>query len=132
MAKVIIFYQIQKNSVAKTLTFAIIFIKLKNTVNKLKKKWGIRRTVDIVLILIVFPLAGMSIVYVRVPVFEVLGIEDTHIVIKTMVYLLIVFPTYQFFLLFFGLLFGQFQFFWDKEKKMARWISNKFQKSNSK
>jgi len=119
--------------VAKTLTFATnSFIKLKNTINKLKKKWGIRRTVDIVFILIVFSLAGMSIVYVRVPVFEVLGIADTHIVIKTIVYLLIVFPTYQFFLLFFGLLFGQFQFFWDKEKKMVRWISNKFQKSNSK
>ena len=112
---------------AKTLTFATnSFIKLKNTFNKLKKKWGIRRTVDIVFILIVFSLAGMSIVYVRVPVFEVLGIGDTHIVIKTIVYLLIVFPTYQFFLLFFGLLFGQFQFFWDKEKKMIRWISNKF------
>ena len=114
---------------AKTLTFATnSFIKLKNTINKLKKKWGIRRTVDIVFILIVFSLAGMSIVYVRVPVFEVLGIADTHIVIKTIVYLLIVFPIYQFFLLFFGLLFGQFQFFWDKEKKMIRWISNKFQK----
>jgi len=122
----------QKISVAKTLTFATnSFMKLKNTISKLKKKWGIRRTVDIVLILIVFSLAGMSIVYVRVPVFEVLGIGDTHFAIKTIVYILIVFPVYQFFLLFFGLLFGQFKFFWDKEKKMARWVSNKFQKSNS-
>lgn len=126
------FYSIQKNNAFKTLIFAIIIIKLKNTISKLKKKWGIRRTIDIVFILIVFSLAGMSIVYVRVPVFEVLEITDSHFAIKTIVYLLIVFPVYQFFLLFFGLLFGQFQFFWDKEKKMARWISIKFQKSNSK
>lgn len=98
---------------------------MKNIFSKLKKKWGIRRTIDIVFILIVFSLAGMSIVYVRAPVFEVLEIENTHIVIKTIVYLLVVFPVYQFFLLFFGLLLGQFQFFWDKEKKMARWVINK-------
>ena len=95
---------------------------MKNTFVKLKKKWGIHRTIDIILILIVFSLAGMSIVYVRVPVFKVLGIGNTHILIKTIAYLLIVFPVYQFFLLFFGLLFGQFKFFWDKEKKMAGWM----------
>ena len=100
-------------------------MKFKNIINKLKKKWGIRRTVDIVLIFIVFSLAGMSIVYVRVPVFRIFGMENAHFLIKTIVYILIVFPTYQFFLLLFGLLFGQFQFFWDKEKKMARWVGNK-------
>ena len=121
------FYQIQIINVAKTLTFATnSFIKLKNTIDKLKKKWGIPRTIDIILILIVFSLAGMSIVYVRVPVFEVLGIGDTHFAIKTIVYILIVFPAYQLFLLFYGLLLGQFRFFWDKEKRMIKWVSNKF------
>ena len=96
---------------------------MKNTFVKLKKKWGIHRTIDIILILIVFSLAGMSIVYVRVPVFKLFGIGDTHLLIKTIVYVLIVFPVYQFFLLFFGLLFGQFKFFWDKEKKMAGWMA---------
>ena len=95
---------------------------MKTTFVKLKKKWGIHRTIDIILILIVFSLAGMSIVYVRAPVFKALEIGDTHILIKTIVYLLVVFPVYQFFLLFFGLLFGQFKFFWDKEKKMAKWV----------
>jgi len=87
--------------------------------DKFKKKWGINNTLDIVLILIVFSLAGMSIVFVRKPLFFILGINDSHLVVKTVLYLLIVFPCYQAFLLIYGALLGQFGFFWDKEK---RWV----------
>ena len=93
-------------------------------VKKCKKKWGVDSTLDIILILIVFSLAGMSIVFVRKPVFNILGINDVHIAMKTAVYLLIIFPCYQAFLLIYGALLGQFKFFWDKEKKMGRWIIN--------
>ncbi len=99
--------------------------------DKFKQKWGISSTVDIILILVVFSLAGMSIVQVRVPVFQLLHIEDAHMAIKTLVYLAVVFPAYQFFLLFFGLILGQFRFFWEKEKKMGRWIMNLFSKNSS-
>ncbi|MFW5726702.1 MAG: DUF6787 family protein, partial [bacterium] len=38
-------------------------------------------------------------------------------------------PAYQFLLLGYGALFGQFQFFWNKEKKMLKRISKTFKRS---
>ena len=99
--------------------------------DKFKKKWGMDSTLDIVLILIVFSLAGMSIVFVRKPIFNILDINDSHVAIKTILYLLIVFPCYQAFLLIYGALLGQFKFFWDKEKKMGKWIISLVSKKSS-
>ena len=104
---------------------------LNGLLDRFKQKWGISRAIDIILILVVFSLAGMSIVFVRVPVFQFLGIEDANMGIKTIVYLMVVFPAYQFFLLFYGFLLGQFHFFWEKEKKMGRWIMNLLSKKSS-
>lgn len=102
-----------------------------NFIEKLKSKWGIESTLDIVLILLVFSLAGSSIVFVRKPVFSLLDLNESHFALKTIVYLLVVFPCYQIFLLIYGALFGQFAFFWDKEKKMGRWIINLVSKKSS-
>ena len=96
-----------------------------------KKKWGIESTVDIILILAVFSLAGMSIIFVRKPVFSILGINDANFAIQTATYLIIVFPCYQAFLLIYGALLGQFKFFWDKEKKLGRWIISLVSKKSS-
>ena len=100
-------------------------------IEKLKAKWGIKSTLDVVLILVVFSLAGSSIVFVRKPVFSLLDLNDSHFVLKTIVYLIVVFPCYQAFLLIYGALLGQFAFFWDKEKKMGRWIINLLSKKSS-
>jgi hypothetical protein len=48
--------------------------------------------------------------------------------IKTIAYILFVFPAYQVLLLTYGFILGQFSFFWEKEKKMARWVVSKFKK----
>ncbi len=95
--------------------------------DKLKQKWGIRSNLQVVLILLVFTLAGLSITQVRQPVFLLFGLTaDTAWWIKTVVYLLSIFPLYQLFLLIYGTLLGQFRFFWEKEKAMARWIMRRF------
>lgn len=89
----------------------------------LKRKWNIAGNLQFVLIMVVFSLAGMAITQVRRPLFHVIGIEpETPFWIKTLVYLVSVFPLYQVFLLLFGTLLGQFRFFWEKEKAMGRWI----------
>lgn len=91
-----------------------------------KKKWGITSTFQIVLIMAVFSLAGLAITQCRRPVFHLFGIKpETPFWIKTVVYIACVFPMYQFFLIVFGALFGQFRFFWEKEKKMVLWIGKK-------
>ena len=94
-----------------------------NWIIKLKKKWNIDSNWDFILIMIVFSIAGMSIVYVRRPLFHVLGITaTTPFWIKFVIWLIIVFPTYQINLIIFGFLLGQFNFFWEKEKQMGRFF----------
>jgi len=92
-------------------------------VTRLKKKWNIDSNWDFVLIMVVFSIAGMSIVYVRQPLFHLLGITTaTPFWIKFIAWLSIVFPTYQINLIIFGFLLGQFNFFWEKEKQMGRFF----------
>ena len=94
-----------------------------NWITKLKKKWRIDSNWDFILIMIVFSIAGMSIVYVRRPLFYVLGITAaTPFWIKFITWLIIVFPTYQINLIIFGFLLGQFTFFWEKEKQMGKFF----------
>jgi len=91
--------------------------------DSLKRKWNITGNFQFVLIMVVFSLAGMAITQVRRPLFHLMGIErETPFWIKTVVYLLSIFPLYQVFLLLFGTLLGQFRFFWEKEKALVRWI----------
>lgn len=94
-----------------------------NWINKFKKKWNITSHWDFMAIMIVFSLAGMSIVYVRRPLFLLFGITaTTPFWIKFLTWLAIVFPTYQINLIIFGFLLGQFPFFWEKEKQMGRFF----------
>ena len=89
--------------------------------DKLKKKWGIKSNLQAILIMVVFSLAGSSIVWVRRLVFPLMGIhESTPFWIKFFAWLAVFFPTYQIMLLVFGFLLGQFHFFWEKKKKMVQ------------
>jgi len=91
--------------------------------SKLQQRWGLHSFWQVFLVMVVFSLAGMSILPTRQWVFHLLHFDgQTPVWLKTIVWLLVVFPAYQVFLLVYGTLLGQFRFFWEKEKKMARWI----------
>ncbi len=92
-------------------------------VQRLKTKWNIQSDWDFWMIMLSFSLAGMAIMPVRKLIFHLVGITDhTALWIKALVYLPLIPPVYQIGLLFFGTLLGQFPFFWEKEKKLARFI----------
>ncbi|HMP75811.1 MAG TPA: hypothetical protein PKE12_05895 [Kiritimatiellia bacterium] len=94
---------------------------------KLQHRWGLRSGWQVLAVLLVFSLAGMSILPVRKLIFHLLHFDgQTPMWLKTVVWLLVVFPAYQLFLLLYGSLFGQFRFFWEKEKKMGRWLRRRF------
>ncbi len=94
-----------------------------NMMSHLKQKWGIKNNWDFWAIMLVFSLAGMVIVHERKPIFHILGIgAQTPLFLKIIFYILFVFPTYQFNLLFFSLFLGQFPFFWEKEKRLGRFL----------
>jgi len=74
---------------------------------------------EFALTLVVFSLAGSSIVFIRQPLFSALGIEaDTPLWIKIVSYVLVAVPSYQVLLLLWAAIFGRFRFFWEFEKKM--------------
>ncbi len=95
--------------------------------SSLQKRWGLESTGQTMAVLLVFSLAGFSILPARRWVFEHLGIgAETPIWIKMLTWLLVVFPAYQIFLLLYGALFGQLAFFWEKEKRLWRWLMRPF------
>ena len=67
---------------------------------KLKAKWGIKSNWDVVAILIVFAISGSSIMFVKPIWFKIFGVTDaTAGWLKFIIWLAMVFPTYQAFLL---------------------------------
>jgi len=92
---------------------------------KLKERWGINSTYQIVVIFIVFAITGSSSVYVAKPFLAWVGLSREVFsesfwggFLYWTLRLLLIFPFYQILLLIFGWLFGQFKFFWNFEKKM--------------
>ena len=86
---------------------------------RLKQRWGIKSNWAIVAILIVFAINGSFSAWISKPVTEFFGItQDAYEpwVYHTIRFVLI-FPIYQITLPLVGWLFGQFQFFWNFEKK---------------
>jgi hypothetical protein len=96
---------------------------MKRMIHKLKKKWNIQRDWDLIAVILVFSLAGMSIGFFRRPVFHALGITaQTPLWIKIVIYIPLIVPIYQINLIIYGFLLGQFRFFWEKEKRIARFL----------
>lgn len=88
-------------------------------IDRLKERWGVTSTWQVAVIFIVFSLAGISILYVKDPTLDALGIpSDLTLWLKIPLVLIL----YQVLLLFWGALFGQFRFFWKKEKKIFRFL----------
>ncbi len=99
-------------------------------IRKLKNKWGIKSNFQFWLIFIIFAIAGSSTLFVKRPVFDLLGIDSSSSLwIVIPVYLVTITPSYFIILLFYGTIFGQFKFFWEFEKKMFRTFSGKGNKS---
>ncbi|RPD98623.1 diacylglyceryl transferase [Aureibaculum marinum] len=94
---------------------------------KLKKRWGINSNLQIIIILIVFSITGYTSLYIAKPILEIIGLskETTNPWIYRPLRIILIFPFYQVLIVVFGWLFGQFDFFWNFEKKMLRRIGLK-------
>ena len=88
---------------------------------KLKERWNITSNWQLAIIFIVFAITGSTAAKIAGPVTDLLGISrDLSPWLYWPVRILIIFPAYQVFLVSFGWLFGEFEFFWNFEKKMLR------------
>ena len=87
---------------------------------KLKEKWGITSNFQIIIILFVFSVTGSLSLWVAKPLLDSIGLDKATLSpwIFWPIRILIIFPIYQILIVIIGALFGQFQFFWNFEKKM--------------
>lgn len=89
---------------------------------KLENKWKVEYRWEMIRIFIVFAITGSSSMFVGRPIIKFLGIqkENLNIFLYWFLFITISLVFYQVLLVAFGWLFGQFQFFWNFEKKMLR------------
>lgn len=94
---------------------------------KLKQKWEVESDFRLVLIFLSYSLAGSATLLVRKPIFHLLNIhQDTPFVLKALLYVSTVTPSYFVMLLIIGTLLGEFRFFWAFEKRVfARFKRNR-------
>lgn len=89
---------------------------------KLEKKWVLTYKWEMIRVFIVFSITGTASIFVGRPIIRLIGItkENLNPVIYWFLYIIIGLIFYQILLVCIGWLFGQFQFFWNFEKKMLR------------
>lgn len=93
---------------------------LQFNMKKLKERWNIKSNWQLIIIFIVFAITGSTAAYLSKPVTTAIGItkENLSLWIYWPFRLLIIFPVYQILLIVIGTILGQFNFFWEFEKKM--------------
>ena len=87
---------------------------------KLKKRWGLQSNWQVVKVLLVFSITGYTSLLIAKPFLEFIGLhqETTNPWIYRPLRILLIFPIYQVLIVVIGWLFGEYQFFWNFEKKM--------------
>lgn len=87
---------------------------------KLKERWNVTSNWQLTKIFIVFAITGYSSLLLAIPFLNLIGIPETfqpHWLYRVL-RILLIFPIYQFLLVFLGFIFREFDFFWQFEKKM--------------
>ena len=88
----------------------------------LKDKWNLKSNFQLVIILIVFAITGSGSLYISKPLMVFLSIssENMDIYLYWILRFIIVTVVYQFVLLLVAFVFGQFNWFWNFEKKILK------------
>ena len=115
---------------ANKINSEIIFMTAKKSfIDKLKTRWGITSTWQVIIILLVFALTGTSVLYAEKLVQDLLNIPpNLEWYYTTLLFIVITLPIYNILLLVYGFVFGQFRFFWNFEKKFFGRIGALFQR----
>jgi hypothetical protein len=96
-------------------------------IEKLKSRWGVKNSVQVILILIVFACTGYSVILLK----HLIGISSESSVGTRTLFYIAVLPIYNLMLLMYGFIFGQFEFFLNFEKRFFGRIVNVFKKKSN-
>jgi hypothetical protein len=85
-----------------------------NWLEKLKNRWGVHSIWQVLLILCVFACTGFTILFIKKPIYAVLGYTEQTATwqVKLLTWIVLILPLYNIILLGYGFIFGQFRFFW--------------------
>lgn len=101
-------------------------------IEKIKERWGVRSIGGLLLILFLFAITGITTLFVRHFLFDVLGITaGTDYWIQVIAWIAIVFPSYQVLFLLYGFILGQFEFVCNFEKRSLQRIKSLFVKNQT-
>jgi hypothetical protein len=84
-----------------------------------------KNTVDFIIVIIVFALTGTTTVYVSSIITDFFGFEKWRL-LYILVYIFLILPTYHLLLLSYAFVFGKFDFFWGRMKKIFSKIHHYF------
>jgi len=98
---------------------------------KLQERWKVKGVVQVILILVVFACTGFTVLFAKRPLFAYLFDGSSMTLWASILYYILILPIYNVFLLIYGFVFGQFQFFWDFEKRFFNRIFRKKKTTNS-
>lgn len=93
--------------------------------NKLKNRWNLNSSFQVIIVLIVFACTGFTVMFLKGPVKSFFLADEETSVWFSICYWIFIFPIYNVILLFYGLILGQFSFFWEFEKRMFRRLIGK-------
>lgn len=92
---------------------------------RLQNRWGVSAKRAII-ILIVFALTGTTVMFIKEPLLNLLLGDAERNLWYTVIYLIVIFPVYLMFLLLYGYLLGQYEFFKNfVAKSVSRFSKNK-------
>ncbi len=95
-----------------------------NWIDKLKKRWNLDNAWQVIVVLIVFACTGFTVMLIKNPILNFLSGSNEHSAFATVLYYIFILPLYNIVLLGYGFIFGQFQFFWQFERRfMERFFS---------
>ena len=83
-----------------------------------------QKPLDYAIILLVFAVTGTTATIFPKYLMPLTGLEKWFV--YYLVYFILITPIYQVLLLAYAFLFGKFAYFWDKQKKIGRWIARQF------
>ena len=97
-------------------------------ITRLRAKWNLKNTSQVIVVLIVFACTGFTVLFIKKPILTLLAGDEGNTKLASVLYYIFILPIYNVLLLFFGFVFGQFQFFWEFEKRSFRRLASLFRK----
>jgi len=89
-------------------------------IDKLKQRWALNNTRQVFVVLFVFACTGFTVMFLKNPLLGLIDPSFKESTTFTILYYILILPIYNLILLFYGLIFGQFKFFWEFEKRFVK------------